>query len=90
MTLIPEEARWFASTFDSLVANVEQVLLGKSHVVRLAFTTLMSRGHLLLEDVPGTGKTSLARAMAQTVDGTHSRVQFTPDVLPGEIGRAHV
>jgi len=54
-------------------------------VIRLSFTALLSDGHLLLEDYPGTGKTSLARAMAQTVDGTSNRVQFTPDLLPGDI-----
>ncbi len=85
MTMTADEARAFQDEFARLVRNVEQVLLGKSHVVRLAFTAMVTGGHLLLEDVPGTGKTSLARAMAQTVDGTHSRVQFTPDVLPGDI-----
>jgi len=67
------------------VANVEQVLLGKTLVIRLGFTSLISGGHLLLEDFPGTGKTSLARAIAQTVQGSSSRVQFTPDLLPGDI-----
>ncbi len=85
MTMTPEQATWFASTFDRLVANIEQVLLGKTNVIRLAFTALLSDGHLLLEDFPGTGKTSLARAMAQTVAGTSSRIQFTPDLLPGDI-----
>lgn len=85
MTMTPEQATWFASTFDRLVSNVEQVLLGKTQVVRLAFTALLSEGHLLLEDFPGTGKTSLARAMAQTVAGSSSRIQFTPDLLPGDI-----
>jgi MoxR-like ATPase len=83
--MTPEQATWFASTFDRLVANIEQVLLGKTTVIRLSFTALLSDGHLLLEDFPGTGKTSLARAMAQTVAGTASRIQFTPDLLPGDI-----
>lgn len=85
MTMTPEQATWFSDVFGRLVANVDQVLLGKTFVVRLAFTTLLSEGHLLLEDYPGTGKTSLARAVAQSVQGTSSRVQFTPDLLPGDI-----
>jgi MoxR-like ATPase len=85
MSMTAEQAEWFSETFGRLVANVEQVLLGKTLVIRLGFTSLISGGHLLLEDFPGTGKTSLARAMAQTVQGTSSRVQFTPDLLPGDI-----
>ena len=85
MTMTPEQALAFSETFNRLVGNVEQVLLGKTFVIRLGFTALLSEGHLLLEDFPGTGKTSLARAMAQTVDGTASRIQFTPDLLPGDI-----
>ncbi|MBC7401987.1 MAG: MoxR family ATPase, partial [Microbacteriaceae bacterium] len=54
-------------------------------VIKLSFTALLSEGHLLLEDFPGTGKTSLARAMAQSVKGASSRIQFTPDLLPGDI-----
>ena len=73
MTMTPEQASWFADIFTRLVDNAEQVLLGKSFVVRLAYTAFLSEGHLLLEDYPGTGKTSLARAMAQTVDGSSSR-----------------
>src|ERR1700712_1959648 len=85
MTMPPEQAATFSETFNRLVANVEQVLLGKTFVIRLGFTALLSEGHLLLEDFPGTGKTSLARAIAQTVKGTSSRIQFTPDLLPGDI-----
>ncbi|WP_165070144.1 AAA family ATPase [Marisediminicola senii] len=85
MTMTPEQADWFSATFGRLVSNVETVLLGKTFVVRLSFTALLSSGHLLLEDFPGTGKTSLARAMAQSVDGISSRIQFTPDLLPGDI-----
>jgi MoxR-like ATPase len=85
MSMTPEQAGWFSEIFNRLVANVDQVLLGKTFVIRLSFTALLSEGHLLLEDFPGTGKTSLARAIAQSVEGTASRIQFTPDLLPGDI-----
>lgn len=85
MTMTPETASWFSDNFSRLVANVDQVLLGKTFVVRLGFTALLSEGHLLIEDFPGTGKTSLARAIAQSVGGSHNRIQFTPDLLPGDI-----
>jgi len=85
MTMTPEQASGFHDTFGRLVSGVEQVLLGKTFVVRLGFIALFSEGHLLLEDFPGTGKTSLARAIAQSVDGSSNRIQFTPDLLPGDI-----
>jgi MoxR-like ATPase len=85
MTLSTEQATWFAGTFGQLVANVEKAVVGKTSVVQLAVTCLLAEGHLLLEDFPGTGKTSLARALAQTVQGKQSRIQFTPDLLPGDV-----
>jgi MoxR-like ATPase len=84
-TMTPEQSQWFAATFDQIVANVELAVVGKADVIRLAVTCLLSEGHLLLEDFPGTGKTSLARSIAQTVQGTHSRIQFTPDLLPSDV-----
>jgi len=80
-----DEAAWFANAFDQIVKNVSQAVLGKDHVVRLTVATLLAEGHMLLEDAPGTGKTSLARALAGTVDGTHKRIQFTPDLLPTDV-----
>jgi MoxR-like ATPase len=80
-----EQATWFARAFGALVSNIEQAVLGKQHIVRLALTCLVSEGHLLLEDYPGTGKTSLAKAIANSVQGTHSRIQFTPDLLPSDV-----
>lgn len=68
-----------------IAAAVSQVVLGKPDVIRLALITLLSEGHLLLEDVPGTGKTVLAKSLARSVDGTVSRVQFTPDLMPGDV-----
>jgi MoxR-like ATPase len=85
MMISPDQAARFRETFERMVANIGQAVLGKEHVVRLALTCLLSGGHLLLEDVPGTGKTSLARALANTVQGTHSRIQFTPDLLPSDV-----
>lgn len=83
--LTREQSAWFSQQFNALVENVEQVVLGKSHVVRLAIATLVTGGHLLVEDFPGTGKTSMARAIAQSVDGKPGRIQFTPDLLPGDV-----
>ena len=80
-----EQVNWFARAFGALVTNIEQAVLGKQHIVRLALTCLVSEGHLLLEDYPGTGKTSLAKAIANSVQGTHSRIQFTPDLLPSDV-----
>ncbi|MCR2812237.1 MULTISPECIES: AAA family ATPase [Microbacterium] len=85
MTITAEQTDRFRDTFAQLVDNVEQVVLGKRHVIELAFTAMISEGHLLLEDFPGTGKTSLARAMGQSVNGTSTRIQFTPDLLPGDV-----
>ena len=73
------------STLQRIAANVEQVLVGKPEVVRIALVTLLSEGPLLVEDVPGVGKTSLAKALARSLDCTVSRVQFTPDLLPSDI-----
>ena len=80
-----ENARWFEGSFTRIAANVGKAVLGKEDVVRLALTCMFAGGHLLLEDAPGTGKTALARAIAATVQGTHSRIQFTPDLLPSDI-----
>ena len=68
-----------------IAAAVQRVILGKADVVRLALVTLLAEGHLLVEDVPGVGKTSLAKALARAIDCSVSRVQFTPDLLPGDI-----
>jgi MoxR-like ATPase len=85
VTISEQQATWFATTFDELTANMEQAVLGKRHVVRLALTCLLSEGHMLLEDFPGTGKTMLARALANTVQGSNARIQFTPDLLPSDV-----
>nr|WP_312865981.1 MoxR family ATPase [Saccharothrix violaceirubra] len=68
-----------------IAANVERVLVGKPEVVRIALVTLLAEGHLLVEDVPGVGKTSLAKALARSIDCTVSRLQFTPDLLPSDV-----
>ena len=85
MTVTADQVTRFHDTFRVLVENVENVVLGKRHVIELAFTAMIAQGHLLLEDYPGTGKTSLARALGQSVDGVSSRIQFTPDLLPGDV-----
>ncbi|MGH2663059.1 MAG: AAA family ATPase [Actinomycetota bacterium] len=92
-----EEARsssaewaWFQRTFEALAANVERVIQGKTHEVRLALAALCAEGHLLIEDVPGVGKTMLAKAMARSFDCSFRRIQFTPDLLPTDITGVNV
>jgi len=68
-----------------IAAAISQVVLGKPEVIRLAIIAVLAEGHLLIEDVPGTGKTVLAKSLARTVDSTVSRVQFTPDLMPSDV-----
>ncbi|MFI6009565.1 AAA family ATPase [Streptomyces sp. NPDC051243] len=75
----------FAETFHALADNVERVVKGKRDTVELALTCLFAEGHLLVEDVPGTGKTTLARCLAASIEADFARVQFTPDLLPSDI-----
>src|ERR1051325_593271 len=81
-TLEPQHA---AELLGRLEANVHQVIVGKKEVVRLAASGLIAGGHVLLQDLPGTGKTMLARALATSVGGTFRRIQCTTDLLPSDI-----
>jgi MoxR-like ATPase len=75
----------FRERFERMVTNISEVIKGKDDVIRLSLSALLANGHVLFEDFPGTGKTMLARAIAQTLNATTSRVQCTPDLLPGDI-----
>jgi MoxR-like ATPase len=79
-----------ARTFDAVVANVRSAYVGKESTVRLAVCCLMAEGHLLVEDHPGVGKTTLAKALARSLDLTFGRVQFTADLLPADVTGAMV
>jgi MoxR-like ATPase len=81
----PLTAESFAETTTAIEASISSVIDGKPEAVRAAMLTLLAEGHLLIEDVPGVGKTMLARALAATIDASVRRVQFTPDLLPGDI-----
>ena len=82
---VGEEATAFAGQFDAVVETIGRALVGKPDAIRLSLICLLSEGHLLLEDVPGTGKTTLAKALAASIHGTTSRIQFTPDLLPSDV-----
>src|SRR2546429_9854401 len=75
----------FAETFEAVAANVGRIIEGKSEVIRLALIGLAAEGHLLIEDVPGVGKTMLAKAIARSISCEWRRLQFTPDLLPSDV-----
>ncbi|MFN0089439.1 MAG: AAA family ATPase [Acidimicrobiales bacterium] len=80
-----QRATRFAQNFEAIGDNVEQVIKGKALAIRMALVCLFAEGHLLIEDVPGTGKTSLAKAIAGSIEGSWQRIQFTPDLLPSDV-----
>jgi MoxR-like ATPase len=85
-----EDWEGFASAFHRLADNVSQVIQGKRQEVRLALVCLMAEGHLLIEDVPGVGKTMLAKSVARSIDCSFRRIQFTPDLLPTDVTGVNV
>lgn len=83
--LTADQTQWVAQVFRACAGAIEQTIHGKRRVIELLLASVLSGGHVLLEDVPGTGKTALARALGQVIQGTTSRIQFTPDLLPGDV-----
>jgi MoxR-like ATPase len=81
----PSRDSSFGRLFSALLHNVEQVIQGKREQIHLALVCLLAEGHLLIEDVPGVGKTLLAKAIAASIGGTFHRIQFTPDLLPSDV-----
>src|SRR3954453_4480764 len=79
------DAQTFKKNFDQVVGNIETVIKGKHDVVRLAMVAILCEGHILFEDLPGPGKSMLSRAIAESINATQSRIQCTPDMLPGDI-----
>ena len=78
-----------AQLAEKVKANVEQVLVGKGQVIEMCLAAIMSGGHILIEDVPGIGKTTLARSLADSISCTFRRIQFTPDLMPSDITGIH-
>ena len=74
---------------DNIRKNISSVIVGKDEVIKLILTSVLAGGHILLEDVPGTGKTVIAKSLAGSISGEFSRVQFTPDLLPSDMYLFH-
>jgi MoxR-like ATPase len=81
----PQDFSQFRDAFERIAANIERTIQGKGEVIRLAIIALLAEGHVLIEDVPGVGKTMLAKSLARSIDCTWQRIQFTPDLLPTDI-----
>ena len=80
-----DQIEFFGKQFQKIVSNVETVIQGKREVVELLLLALVAEGHVLVEDVPGVGKTQLAKSMARSIEGAFNRIQFTPDLLPSDV-----
>lgn len=80
----------YINTIDTIIDNVEKVIIGKRKEIKLSLVALLAGGHVLLEDVPGVGKTVFVRAMAKTIGGEFKRIQFTPDLLPSDVTGAAI
>ena len=85
MTTAPPDLEPARASVERIATSVERVISGKPEAIRLALVALLAEGHLLIEDVPGVGKTMLAKALARSIDCTMHRIQFTPDLLPGDV-----
>ena len=85
--MAPDQQRidLFGQLFNRIAANVEQVIQGKREVIELTVLAMVAEGHVLVEDVPGVGKTQLAKSLARSIDGAFHRIQFTPDLLPSDV-----
>jgi MoxR-like ATPase len=81
----PDQLAWFGDRYQAVAENIEQVIQGKRPSIELVVTSLVSEGHVLIEDVPGVGKTLLAKSLARSIDCTFQRIQFTPDLLPSDV-----
>jgi len=85
VSVTSDDLQWFGKNFDAIVDNIETVIQGKRRTIQLATICLLSQGHALIEDVPGVGKTLLARSLAKSIDCSFQRIQFTPDLLPSDV-----
>jgi MoxR-like ATPase len=85
VTVSADELDWFGNSFNTIVDNIEKVIQGKRRTIELATMCLLAKGHTLIEDVPGVGKTLLARSLARSIDCSFQRIQFTPDLLPSDV-----
>ncbi len=85
MPVTPDELAWFGERFTAVADNIEHVIQGKRDTVELITSCLISGGHVLIEDVPGVGKTLLAKSLARSIDCSFKRIQFTPDLLPSDV-----
>ncbi|MEX1125497.1 MAG: AAA family ATPase [Acidimicrobiia bacterium] len=83
--MTPQQIATFSERFDRIATNVEKVIQGKRDVVELVLLALVAEGHVLVEDVPGVGKTQLAKSVARSIDSIFNRIQFTPDLLPSDV-----
>lgn len=85
-----QETEWFGQEFDKIQGNIGRFIRGKDSVISVALVCLAAEGHLLIDDVPGLGKTSLAKAITQSIRGSMNRIQFTPDLLPSDVTGVHI